>query len=101
VLSTGAGEAFAPPDYDEASFTATRRALRELAKGVGRFDRAFGRREDVDPVRHLIATAAGWGGLREPNCLPIMDGGNYLVRLYRLRPEVLDGTWTFPATEPA
>jgi hypothetical protein len=27
------------------------------------FDRVFGRREEVDPVRHLIGTAAGWGGL--------------------------------------
>jgi len=36
-----------------------------------------------------------------PNCLPIMDGWNYLVRLYRPRPEVLDGSWTFPAVEPA
>ena len=31
-----------------------------------------------------------------PNCLPIMDGWNYLVRLYRPRPEVLNGRWTFP-----
>ena len=134
------------------------------------------RREAVDPVRHLIATAAGWGGLPEqeayyvnvnldlpvgeyqltakdvpvdgfwsislynaagyfepndrnansvnnitavpnqdgsitvnfggcdddrPNCLPIMDGWNYLVRLYRPRAEVLDGSWTFPALKPA
>jgi hypothetical protein len=36
-----------------------------------------------------------------PNCLPIMDGWNYLIRLYQPRPEVLDGTWTFPAHEPA
>ena len=36
-----------------------------------------------------------------PNCLPIMDGWNYTVRLYRPRPEVLDGSWTFPSTQPA
>ena len=30
------------------------------------------------------------------NCLPITPGWNYLVRLYRPRPEILDGTWTFP-----
>jgi hypothetical protein len=34
-----------------------------------------------------------------PNCLPITDGWNYTVRLYRPRPEVLDGSWTFPAIE--
>lgn len=25
------------------------------------------------------------------------DGWNYLVRLYRPRPEILSGPWTFPA----
>jgi hypothetical protein len=35
-----------------------------------------------------------------PNCLPITPGWNYLVRLYRPRKEILDGTWTFPAAEP-
>ena len=30
----------------------------------------------------------------------IMDGWNSLVRLYRPRPEVLDGTWTFPSVAP-
>jgi hypothetical protein len=32
-----------------------------------------------------------------PNCIPIMDGWNYTVRLYRPRPEILDGSWTFPS----
>ena len=36
-----------------------------------------------------------------PNCLPIMDGWNYTVRLYRPRREILDGTWTFPELEEA
>ncbi len=35
-----------------------------------------------------------------PNCLPIMEGWNYLVRLYRPRPEILDGRWTFPEAVP-
>ena len=34
------------------------------------------------------------------NCLPIKPGWNYLVRLYRPRPEVLDGSWTFPEAQP-
>jgi hypothetical protein len=34
------------------------------------------------------------------NCLPITPGWNYLVRLYRPRQEILDGSWTFPAAEP-
>ena len=35
-----------------------------------------------------------------PNCLPIMKGWNYTVRLFRPRPEILDGSWTFPAARP-
>ncbi|MFY9840083.1 MAG: DUF1254 domain-containing protein, partial [Xanthobacteraceae bacterium] len=35
-----------------------------------------------------------------PNCLPTMPGWNYMVRLYRPRPEILDGKWTFPAAQP-
>jgi hypothetical protein len=35
------------------------------------------------------------------NCLSIMPGWNYLVRLYRPRPEILDGSWKFPDVEPA
>jgi hypothetical protein len=30
------------------------------------------------------------------NCLPIMAGWNYIVRLYRPRAEILRGTWRFP-----
>jgi hypothetical protein len=35
------------------------------------------------------------------NCLPIMDGWMYTVRLYQPGPEILDGSWTFPDVEPA
>jgi hypothetical protein len=43
--------------------------------------------------------AGGCDG-KTANCLPIMDGWNYLVRLYRPRKEVLDGTWKFPEAQP-
>ena len=36
-----------------------------------------------------------------PNCLPIMPGWNYMVRLYRPRAKILDGTWTFPEAKLA
>ena len=171
-LTAGSEVAFQPPDYDAAGLDATRAALLKLAAGVEGFDRTFGRRDDVDAVRHLLGTAAGWGGLPEteafyvnvspglpvgeyelrvtdvpvdafwsismynaagfferndhdaysvndvtatrdadgaitvrfgvdasrgPNFLPIAEGWNYIVRLYRPRPEILDGTWSFPA----
>jgi hypothetical protein len=35
------------------------------------------------------------------NCLPLVEGWQYTVRLYRAAPEVLDGSWTFPEVQPA
>jgi len=35
-----------------------------------------------------------------PNCLPIMKGWNYMVRLYRPRAEILNGKWKFPEAQP-
>lgn len=34
------------------------------------------------------------------NCLPITTGWNYMVRLYRAQPQVLDGSWVFPEAHP-
>jgi len=34
------------------------------------------------------------------NCLPIMEGWNYIVRLYRPRREILDGSWSLPTAQP-
>lgn len=63
VITADAGEEFTSPNYDTASLDATRDALLTLAAGLRGFDRMFGTREQVDPIRHLIGTAAGWGGL--------------------------------------
>ncbi|MDV6271157.1 DUF1214 domain-containing protein [Rhodococcus globerulus] len=169
----GTGE-FPLPDYDEQSQTETRDALLALARGITTYDRSFGTATEVDPIRHLLGTASGWGGLPEyeatyvnfderlpveeyrlrlndvpvdafwsvslynaagyfeenalgvnsinsltaipdadgsttirfgvdldgvVNALPIMPGWNYVLRLYRPRPSVLDGTWTAPRPE--
>lgn len=175
LISAGVSRPFPSPVFDEPSFTATRNALLELARGLTGFEGAFGRKGQVDPVRHLLGTAAGWGGLPEseamylnvdpglpttdktltvpaevpvdafwsvsaynaegffvpneadaysvnsvtadrnddgsvtisfgpgtrdvPNHLPIVGGWNYMVRLYRPRPEVLDGSWEFPTLD--
>ena len=40
------------------------------------------------------------GDPKQPNFLPIMDGWNYLVRLYQPNREILDGNWKFPAPQP-
>ena len=48
------------------------------------------------------SVAIQFGGCddRVPNCLPIAEGWNYTVRLFRPRPDILDGTWKFPEAEP-
>jgi hypothetical protein len=35
-----------------------------------------------------------------PNCLPIINGWNYVVRLYRPRADILNGTSKFPEAQP-
>ena len=35
-----------------------------------------------------------------PNCLPITEGWNYMVRLYRPQAAILDGKWSFPVAQP-
>ena len=35
-----------------------------------------------------------------PNTIPIPEGWSSVVRLYRPRAEILDGSWTFPAATP-
>jgi len=36
------------------------------------------------------------GDPKQANFIPITEGWNYIVRLYRARKEVLDGSWVFP-----
>jgi len=54
---------FEAPDWDPVSQDKARRALAELAS-LGFSDEAvaFGSKAEVDPVRHLVGTAIGWGG---------------------------------------
>ncbi|MEE8428886.1 MAG: DUF1214 domain-containing protein, partial [Gammaproteobacteria bacterium] len=39
------------------------------------------------------------GDPKQSNYLPIMDGWNYTVRLYKPQQQILDGTWKFPAPQ--
>ena len=49
------------------------------------------------------STTIQYGGCdgKTTDCLLIMPGWNYTVRLYRPRKEILDGTWKFPEAQPA
>ena len=53
---------FEVPNWDQASQKQVRDALLLLAAHAGGFKNSFGKKGQVDPVRHLIGTAAGWGG---------------------------------------
>lgn len=53
---------FEVPEWDAASQKKVRDALLVLGSTTSGFKRAFGTREQVDPIYHLIGTAAGWGG---------------------------------------
>ena len=53
---------FEAPNWDQASQKQVRDALLLLSAHTGGFKNAFGKKGQVDPVRHLIASAAGWGG---------------------------------------
>lgn len=169
---------FEIPAWDPDTRGRIHHALLEMGTTVPDTRRMFGRRNEVDPLRHLIGCALGWGGNPEHdalylnvtprlndgkkvhrlvvppdvpvdafwsvsvynaagyfepnaldryslnsytaerdldgsteiqfggciagvhNCLPIVAGWNYIVRLYRPRPELIDGTWTFPEAQP-
>lgn len=177
VEQPGGPGTFNVPDWDQASQKKVRDALLLLGATIPDFKGAFGSKEVVDPVRHLIGTALAWGGnpdkdafylnvtpaindgktpyrlsvkdvpvdgfwsvsvynaagyfekndadaytlnnltakkdddgsvnmqfgdcsARVANCIPVADGWNYTVRLYRPRTAVLDGSWKFPEPVP-
>jgi hypothetical protein len=52
------------------------------------------------PNRDGSVTVQFGDGQASPNCLSIMAGWNYMVRLYRPRPEILSGRWVFPLAMP-
>jgi hypothetical protein len=168
---------FEAPNWDPASQKKVRDALLVLGSTIPDFKKTFGTKAEVDPIRHLIGTAAAWGGnpdkdatylnitpakndgttvyklnVRDvpvsgfwsvsvynaegyyeknpydaytlnnltakrsddgsiaiqfggcdgkvPNCLPVVKGWNYTVRLYRPRAEILSGKWKFPEPQP-
>ena len=169
---------FEIPNWDAAARDQIREALLALAaKSGATTEERFGAREQVDPIQHLLFTAAGWGGnpreaavytsvipesndgntmhrltvrdvpvdgfwsisvynakgffeknelasyslnnltarpnkdrsftiqfggctAKTANCLVTPPGWNYVVRQYRPRRPILDGTWQFPEAKP-
>jgi len=173
-IEAASAKPYTHPNYDKESYKTTYDALIVLGRGMPDARATFGSKKDVDPIRHLLGTAWGWGGLPqdeayylnvEPNLpvgaykltfrdvpvdafwsvslynkdgyfepndqdaysvnsltgtpnqdgsftihfggdsksvnyLPIAEGWNYTVRLYKPRKEILDGTWSFPDVKP-
>ena len=56
---------------------------------------------DVHVLNYVRAkTAVNFGGdPYQANFIPITDGWNYVVRMYRPRPSIIDRSWTFPSLE--
>jgi hypothetical protein len=65
VDQPGGPGTFEFPDWDTDSQSKVRNALIVLGDTLSGSNRMFGTREQVDPVRHLIGTATGWGGNNE------------------------------------
>jgi hypothetical protein len=67
---SGGGGPFEAPEWSTDDLAVARKALSDIA--VLGFDAsyAFGRKEEVRPVDHLVGAAAGWGGL--PKTAPCM-----------------------------
>lgn len=61
-VSQAKAGSFEVPSWDPASQKKVREALLVLGSTVPDFKHAFGKKAEVDPVRHLVATAVGWGG---------------------------------------
>ena len=51
------------PDWNIEQMMTARDALNTLAKLGASNEGAFGTRDETDPIKHLIFTAAGWGGM--------------------------------------
>ena len=51
------------PDWNLGQLQIARDALNTLAKLGASNEGAFGTRDEADPIKHLVFTAAGWGGM--------------------------------------
>jgi hypothetical protein len=89
---------FEVPDWDQAGQKRVRDALLVLGSTIPDFKRAFGAREQVDPVRHLIGTAAAWGGNPDEdatylNVTPARNDGTTVYKL-SVKDVPVDAFWS-------
>ena len=96
IVAAGSAEPLVLPDYDQESFDAVREALKTLGRTVDGSERMFGKRDAVDPVRHLIGAAIGWGGLPEVEASYALVQPDLPVGEYRIvvRDVPVDAFWS-------
>lgn len=68
VLGGGVGP-FEAPDWNTDDLDKARAAVSRLAELAWDSADAFGRKEEVDPVAHLVGALAGWGGQPPSNAV--------------------------------
>jgi hypothetical protein len=89
---------FDVPEWDLLSQDRVRDALVTLGTSLESFHGAFGTRGQVDPVRHLIGSAVGWGGNPERDAMylsvtPVENDGQTIHRLV-VKDVPVDGFWS-------
>jgi len=99
VNQPGGPGKFQSPNWDQASLNKVRDALLVLAATLKDFRGAFGKKGEVDPIRHLIGTAAGWGGNPESVAVyvgdtPARNDGKTIYRLTVPAKVPVDGFWS-------
>jgi len=175
IINSKSAKTFNSPNYNKESFDKVLQLGLEVGRYIPDTHGMFGKKEDVDSLRHFSGTAFGWGGLpvenafylnvepglpvgkykievpadvpvrqfwsvslynaegfyvknnldsytvnsitatknkdgsttihlggcndKRVNCIPIMEGWNYIVRQYEPEESILDGSWKFPKVE--
>jgi hypothetical protein len=100
VRAVSAGR-FEIPNWDPVSQAKVRDALIALGATLPDLKDAFGPRGRVDPLRHLIGTAAGWGGTPEKDAIhldrtPEKNDGRTIYRLH-VKDVPVEGFWSITA----
>lgn len=86
------------PNWDAASQKKVRDALLVLSSTLPDFRKAFGSKTEVDPVRHLLGSAAAWGGNPDKdaiylNVTPTKNDGKTVYRL-TVKDVPVNGFWS-------
>ena len=86
------------PNWDQASLKEIWETLLVLARHTTSLKHAFGTKDQVDPINHLIGTAAGWAGNPDKDATyiaaaPAENDGATVYRL-RIKDVPVDAFWS-------